>query len=335
MAGLRLSGDGRRIENDCGQPVRLLGVNRSGTQYTCLAPGAGVYDGPVDQAQVTQMRTLWHITAVRVSLNEACWLGLDGVPAGQGGPPYRAAIAAYVELLTANGMAVVLDLHWNAPGTELADAQRPMPDRDHSPAFWASVAAAFAGSGNVLFEPYNEPYPDDEGTGTAAWTCWRDGGACPGVPFAAAGMQELVAAIRGTGARNLIVLTGVNWGSSLNQFLAFKPHDPLNRLVAGWHTYGDGLSCQTAACWDAQLQAVADVMPVIATELGEFDCGHGYLDGPTAWLNARGLHYLYWAWNTSGCRAEPALLAQWGSATETFPTAYGAAARANLLAQTP
>ena len=240
-----------------------------------------------------------------------------------------------MDLLTANGMAVVLDLHWNAPGTELADEQRPMPDRDHSPAFWASVAAAFAGHGNVLFEPYNEPYPDNEGTGTAAWTCWRDGGVCPGVPFAAAGMQEMVGAIRGTGATNLIILTGVNWGSSVNNFLAFKPHDPLNRLVAGWHTYGDGLSCQTAACWDTQLQAVADVMPIIATELGEFDCGHGYLNGPTAWLNARGLHYLYWAWNTSGCRVEPALLAQWGSATETFPTAYGAGARANLLAQTP
>src|SRR2546429_5816305 len=59
----------------------------------------------------------------------------------------------------------------------------------------------FRSKGNdaVLLEPYNEPYPDSNSDTVAAWTCWRDGGTCRGQSFQAAGMQELVNAIRATG----------------------------------------------------------------------------------------------------------------------------------------
>ena len=72
--------------------------------------------------------------------------------------------------------------------------QQPMPDRDHAPAFWDHVARAYAGNGSVVFELFNEPYPDSNANSEAAWTCWRDGGSCPGVSYTAAGMQELVPA---------------------------------------------------------------------------------------------------------------------------------------------
>ena len=39
-----------------------------------------------------------------------------------------------------------------------------MPDLDHSPAFWTSVAATFKSDPGVVFDVFNEPYdPTDPG----------------------------------------------------------------------------------------------------------------------------------------------------------------------------
>ena len=45
--------------------------------------------------------------------------------------------------LTQAGIVVIVDLHWAAPGNTPAERQWPMPNRDHSIAFWQSVANAF------------------------------------------------------------------------------------------------------------------------------------------------------------------------------------------------
>src|ERR1700676_2935601 len=55
-----------------GKRVRLFGVNHSGSEYACIA-GAGVFEGPADSTLTTAM-TSWRINAVRVPLNEHCWL---------------------------------------------------------------------------------------------------------------------------------------------------------------------------------------------------------------------------------------------------------------------
>ena len=101
----------------------------------------------------------WHADAVRVPLNEDCWLGINGQPSvsGQSATAYRTAIEAWVSSLDADGIYAVLDLHWSAPGTNVADGQRPMPD-DHSVAFWQSVASTFASDHAVVFDAFNEPY---------------------------------------------------------------------------------------------------------------------------------------------------------------------------------
>lgn len=39
--------------------------------------------------------------------------------------------------------------------------QRPMPDVDHTPAFWSAVATAYKDYSNVIFDLHNEPYPDN------------------------------------------------------------------------------------------------------------------------------------------------------------------------------
>ena len=57
--------------------MRLLGVNRSGAEYACVEEGK-IFDGPTDWASIKAMKS-WKINAVRVPLNESCWLGINGV----------------------------------------------------------------------------------------------------------------------------------------------------------------------------------------------------------------------------------------------------------------
>ena len=70
---------GNHLVDRSGKTVRLLGVNRSGTEYAC-PQGWGFFDGPSDTASIRAMKS-WHINAVRVPLNEACWLGINGIDA--------------------------------------------------------------------------------------------------------------------------------------------------------------------------------------------------------------------------------------------------------------
>ncbi len=133
------------------------GVDRMGAEYSCLS-SSNTFDGPVDQASINAMLS-WKINIVRLPMNEDCWLGINGEPSsGVSASQYRQNIINYVNLLTSNGMHVILDLQWTAPGSNKATGQLPMPDADHAPSYWSSVASTFKGYGSVLFDLYNEPY---------------------------------------------------------------------------------------------------------------------------------------------------------------------------------
>ena len=101
-----------------------------------------------------------NINAVRMPLNESCWLGINGVAASYSGESYKTAIQSYVKLLHGHDLIPILELHWVGPGTTLATRLQPMPDADHAPAFWADVATTFLDDDAVVFEAFNEPYPD-------------------------------------------------------------------------------------------------------------------------------------------------------------------------------
>lgn len=323
MTGLHVQGN--QILNGNGQVVRLLGVDRSGTEYACIQ-GWGIFDGPSDNASIQAIAS-WNVNAVRVPLNEDCWLGINGAPAAYSGATYQQAIANYVSLLNQNGMAAILDLHWNAPGTQQATGQQPMPDQDHAPAFWSQVAAAYEGNSSVIFDVYNEPYPDSNQDTTAAWQCWLNGGTCPGVSFQAAGMQELVNTIRNAGATNIIMLGGVEYANSLSQWLTYRPSDPDNNLAASWHSYNFNY-CNTQSCWDSTVAPVQQQVPVIAGEIGENDCADGYINTLMPWMDSHGASYLGWTWDTWDCASGPALISDYNGT----PTNFGAGYQAHLAA---
>ncbi len=305
---------GNELVNNAGQPLRLIGVDRSGTEYACVQ-GWGIFDGPSDAASVAAI-SAWHTDAVRVPLNEDCWLGINGADASYSGNTYREAIESYVDALNSAGLIAVLDLHWSAPGTQLATGQQVMADADHSVAFWSSVASAFRSDPGVVFDLYNEPHD-------ISWSCWLDG--CTYDGWQVAGMQQMLDAVRGTGATQPVMAGGLGWAGDLSGWLANEPSDPLHQLVASVHVYNFG-GCNTESCWAQTIAPVAAVVPVVTGELGENDCASSFIDSYMNWADRAGVSYLGWTWDTWDCSSGPALI----SSYDGTPTAFGAGFEAHL-----
>jgi len=289
---------GNNLVNAAGQRVVLHGVHRPGTTYACIQ-GWGFMDGPVDAASIAAIKTWTGVNAVRLELNEDCWLAINGSPAAYSGAAYQTYMKNLVNSFIQQGFYVFLELHWNAAGGGLATVQQPMLDMDHAPLMWSQVATAFKGNDAIIFEPHNEPYPDNQADSVAAWTCWRDGGSCPGVGYQAAGMQTMVNTIRATGATNIIALGGVSYSNALSRWLTYKPNDPLNNLAAVWHIYNMNV-CNNTTCYNNTVAPVAAAVPLIATEVGCTPFDGAWMTMTMNWLDARGASYVAWAWDTWG-----------------------------------
>ncbi|MDQ6773475.1 MAG: cellulase family glycosylhydrolase [Candidatus Dormibacteraeota bacterium] len=323
-----------------GQPIQLRGANLSGTEFVC-AQGWGIYGGqPIDQASTYAAMRTWAVNAVRVPLNEDCWLGINGVPAADSGAAYQQAIQTEVSLIHAAGMYAILDLHWSAPGTALALSQNPAPDADHSPLFWQQVATAYKSDPAVIFELYNEPY-DYWGQNPDHWAGWLNGdvqtqyvtGAQPytkTVNWQTAGMQQLIDVVRGTGATEPIMANGLDWANDMSGWLSHAPSDPLNSLIAGWHSY-PGEGCSTTACWDQNVAPITQQFPVVVTETGDHTTSPvTFLPGFLSWADAHNLGYLAWTWNPWIGYTDDVLINDWAG---TPNAGEGTTWKAHLLAR--
>jgi len=296
-AGLHVVGN--RLENAAGQPIVLRGVNRSGTEYTCIH-GYGIFDGPSDLASVQAIRS-WGATLVRVPINEDCWLGINGVPASEGGATYRNAIVAYVDELQQVGITPEISLMWAAPGAYQATYQSDAPDEDHSPAVWGSMAQTFKDNPNVILGVWGEP-----AIGAA---CFANGGYCGGTfgpnnaLYDVAGSKQAVQVIRANGYTGVIAVPGVDWANDLSQWLTYEPADPLHQLVAEAHVYG-GQVCSTSACFDQQMLPVANKVPLLFGETGEDvpgqDCSATAISGILGWAESHDVSWAAWTWDTWG-----------------------------------
>jgi endoglucanase len=315
-APLSIAVQGNHFVNGAGQTVRLLGANHPSFEYAC-AFGYAYSDGNTD-AQDAAAIASWHATAVRVPLNEDCWLGINGLPSNSQNPSpaltvggYRQAVQDYVADLNAAGLYVILDLHWTAPETYAADGQRPMPD-GHSVDFWTSVATTFKGNPALVFDVFNEPYSpaavNDPGF-PVSWSCWKAGGCfLPSskdsdppnndIQYPAVGMQTLVSTIRATGANQPILLGGLSYANDLSEWLANEPADTLAspQLAASFHNY-QGEACSNQQCWDGTIAQVAARVPVVTGEFDQDVCQPSTFDQTyMSWADQHGVGYLAWGW---------------------------------------
>ena len=332
QSSVRVSG--HRLLGVDGHALRLIGVDRSGTEYSCTGPdGAGgfgysIFQGPADAGSVTALLS-WHVNAVALPLNEACWLGgYANLKPQFTGTAYRRAIASYVRRLTAAGIYVVIRLSGAAPGDhaygsdQISSDEIPMADADHSIAFWSSVAKTFRNSRRVLFHTFDEPHD-------VSWACLRSGCMANDAPeghvrfgsYRTAGDQAMVNAIRATGARQPIIISGPQFAGDLSGWQRYAPHDPLHELVADVSSFD---YADYVLGHKSQLKAFARHNPIIVGGFGDTNCTSTYSLKLMNAIDAIGQSYLAWTWNTvqdyGGC--SNALLDDPGPLVNGFPAGY-------------
>jgi hypothetical protein len=303
-----ISISGNHFVTDSGKTVRFIGVNRSGSEYSCSSDdgaggfGYGFFQGAVSDKAIQAMRK-WKINAVALPLNEACWLGgIGNLNPDFTGANYQAAIIDYVNRLNAHGIYVVLRLSGSGPGDNVygsapGDSEMPMADEDHSLDFWTSVASAFADNHMVVFHSYDEPHKID-------WDCWLSGcqvnaDGSEGEPhfgtFQAAGQQALVDAIRSTGATQPIILSGIDFAGDLSSWAYNLPFDPAGQLAAGWNDFDYAKNLRRSK---GDLASVAQSNPIVVGGFGDTDCNSDYSTKIMNFADKHGISYLAWTWNT-------------------------------------
>ena len=326
---------GNHLIDAAGNTLQLRGVNVSALEFVA-AQGWNPADPWGGQSPDWRAIRSWKANTVRIPLNEASWLGYQCTdPAGKTRNPdpggnYKAVVAKAVSGATAAGFYVILDLHWSAPGKFCPLAQNPMADADHSIAFWSSLAAQFKSSPNVLFELFNEPFVGYSGpVSQADWQIIMQGGKqsyyiTGDNPYQAnytwevAGMQQMLNAVRATGATNVVLIGTPSWAQDLSRWLANAPTDPLKQIGVVWHAYpqlSGQKSDNTNKSVDGQARvpklgavaytwasAILDAgYPILITETGDHNApgttGAPYLASLLPWADVHDVSYLGWTWD--------------------------------------
>jgi endoglucanase len=292
------------VEN--GEAVRLLGVGVSGTQSACLDAAGLKAAGLVPSLAALHG---WKIDTVLVPIAADCWLGTNGV----GGSSYQNAIDALVGLLHGAGFAVVLSLD----RVSTTGPQPQMPDPDTGDRVWNQIGLLFRSDHRILFDLYARPHD-------IGWSCWLNG--CRRGGKRLVGMQELLNAVRAANARQPVILRGLDGGADLRGWLQHAPVDAAGQLVAGFRL-ASGSRCGERACWQGEVDPVAEAVPVVTAELSESDCGHAKIDAYMDWADRIGISYLGWAWRVDACTAPSLIRSRAGA-----PTGFGLGLRDHLQA---
>ena len=195
-----------------GHTVQLRGVNRSGLEYACIQ-GWGFFDSPHpdqidDPAMIAAMKS-WDINVVRVPLNEDCWLGINAPP-GRGGAPYRRIVERYVARAGAARPLRDPRSALGRPRRSVQAAEHRSDGRRRPRAGVLALGRAARSSATTRSSSTSSTSPTGSAGGagcTAARSRPTDYGAEPA--YRAAGMQQLVDAVRSTGARQPLMLGGL------------------------------------------------------------------------------------------------------------------------------
>ncbi|HET6246944.1 MAG TPA: glycoside hydrolase family 5 protein [Tepidisphaeraceae bacterium] len=204
----------------------------------------------------------WKANVIRLPVNEEFWFGRSKWQK-DGGIGYRKLVDGAIDAVASHGGYLALDLHRFGA---------PMPQHVE---FWTDAATRYKNNPAVIFELFNEPHD-------ISWKTWRDGGPLKDPASAhkdanaaendqdepagtSVGMQALVDAIRNTGAKNMIIAGGLDWGydlSGLTQGFALKDRDSGDGIIYSSHIY------PWKKDWQNKVLTAAEKYPIFVGEIG-------------------------------------------------------------------
>lgn len=280
------------VVKSTGAPVRLTGVNLSGLE-----------DNNINLNLLNSLEVgvkTWKSNVFRLPVKHTYWSGSTATA-------YKAQVDEFIARASELNVYVILDLH-DYLKTKTAHAT-----------FWSDAANRYKNNPAVLFGLLNEPH----GTG---WDVWRNGDS------EGPGMQGLLNAVRATGANNIVLAGGGDWGYNLSGILngyALTDTSSGNGVVYDSHVYP----------WKSYIQRdvgnVALVYPVLLGEFGHpggttypgqssFETDTTWVPRMMDWVNTNNLHWTGWCFSPN---VSPLMILDWSYE----PTEYwGEAARSHL-----
>lgn len=246
--GVRVSGN-KLLRN--GQEFIPLGFSMVGLLSPNLTGTAGTAYQHYNQAELNEAKA-WGANSMRFQISQRGFDPTDSL--------YNAAyiqrVRDGVALAQQNGLVVILSMQDQSLGG--GDAT-PMPE-PQTLRSWAEVTKYFNNNPEIIYEVWNEPMVKDT---AAEWELWKNGGTYEGQTVI--GHQQLVNAIRATGANNVLIVEGTRVGKSFIGWPGIS--DPLNQIALGIHPYLTS-PINTVASWDQYFGNMTATYPVIATEWG-------------------------------------------------------------------
>ncbi len=242
--------EGNRLVNAEGEEVWLQGSNVPSMEWN-----------PAGENILKSIQVVldeWNGNVIRLPVKEEYWFG-------EGGEAYKKLINDAVVMAANRGAYLVLDLHrYRSPRQVHAD-------------FWEEAATVYKNHPAVIFDLMNEPH------GTT-WEIWRNGGFVADKKkegdedaflseiekkmnargFESIGMQALVDAVRSVGARNIVVVGGLDYAYDLSGILngfAVDDHGG-NGVMYSTHVY------PWKRGWQKSFLDVAEKYPILVGEVG-------------------------------------------------------------------
>jgi hypothetical protein len=299
---------GNKLVTGDGTPVWLQGVNVPSLEWS--AKGENILQS------IKVAMDEWKANAIRLPVQDSYWFGQGKNQAPGTQEQYRQIVDNAVKMASARGAYIILDLH------------RFLAPEDGSVAFWKDAAARYKNNPAVLFDIFNEPHG-------ISWEVWRNGGEVQekqkGNPqprvFHSPGMQGLVEAVRGTGAKNIIVAGGLDYAFDLTGIVnGYALEDKTgNGIMYATHFYNWHRG------WQKHFLLLADKYPLLVGETGADVHKMSFIpaqaqEDPYTWVpNMLGLvqkYHLNWTGFSLHPAATPVLISDWTYAPTPFWGAF-------------
>ena len=289
---------GNKLVDDRGRHVILQGVNVPSLEWS--ARGEQV----LRSAKVALVD--WKANVLRVPVHDAYWFGRGkGKETSNDAEAYRALVDDLVKITAGQGAWLILDLHlFGGPQANAVE-------------FWKDAAARYKNHPAVLFDLFNEP------TGIT-WELWQKGGprevkdkkTGEVSTVQVVGMQALIDAARSTGAKNVVIASGMSYAYDLSGVLEGKALSDGggNGLVYATHFYNWHRG------WDKKFLSLASRYPILVGEFGADVKKMNFIpanqqEDPYTWMpDALGMiqkYQLNWTAFSFHPKATPVLIKDW------------------------